>query len=182
VAIDLFQRVTIPTPYAGIGSRETPPDILDLMTAIAVELRDRGYILRSGGAPGADSAFSKLIGFREKEIILPWKNFEGIREGIDATSQPNFPEALRIAESYHPAWDRCSEGARKMHARNVYQILGLNLNNPVVFVVCWTKNGRAVGGTGQALRIASDPAYAIPIYNLHDAKTRGLFYGMLEWK
>jgi hypothetical protein len=49
-------------------------------------------------------------------------------------------------------------------ARNCQQVLGQNLNLPVDFVVCWTKDGGKTGGTGQALRIADD--LNIPIYNL----------------
>lgn len=40
--------------YAGIGSRETPKDFLNLFTAVAISLEKRGCILRSGHAPGAD--------------------------------------------------------------------------------------------------------------------------------
>jgi len=40
--------------YAGIGSRETPPEIQTVMTDIARHLKGRGVILRSGGAGGAD--------------------------------------------------------------------------------------------------------------------------------
>jgi len=39
--------------YSGIGSRETPDDILELMKAVAYKLAGRGYTLRSGGADGA---------------------------------------------------------------------------------------------------------------------------------
>jgi predicted Rossmann fold nucleotide-binding protein DprA/Smf involved in DNA uptake len=43
--------------YTGVGSRECPTYILDLMTQYATVLNNKGYILRSGGALGADSAF-----------------------------------------------------------------------------------------------------------------------------
>ena len=43
--------------FAGIGSRETPQDILKLMTKSAYRLEQLGYVLRSGGARGADKAF-----------------------------------------------------------------------------------------------------------------------------
>lgn len=33
--------------YAGIGSRSSPPEILELMTKIAVKLRGQGWTLRS---------------------------------------------------------------------------------------------------------------------------------------
>lgn len=47
--------------------------------------------------------------------------------------------------------------------RNTYQILELDLQTPVEFVCCWTRNGEIDGGTGQALRIAID--MGIPIFN-----------------
>ncbi len=50
--------------------------------------------------------------------------------------------------------------------RNVPQVLGRTLNPQYYskFVIAWTKDGKATGGTGQALRIAEH--YNIPIYNL----------------
>lgn len=44
--------------YAGIGSREAPEDILTFMKWIGSKLYEKGYILRSGGAKGADTAFA----------------------------------------------------------------------------------------------------------------------------
>jgi predicted Rossmann fold nucleotide-binding protein DprA/Smf involved in DNA uptake len=43
--------------YAGIGSRETPKEVLKSMTNYAKELSATGWVLRSGGADGADTAF-----------------------------------------------------------------------------------------------------------------------------
>jgi hypothetical protein len=42
-------------------------------------------------------------------------------------------------------------------------VLGHDLRSPSRFVVCWTADGRATGGTGQAIRIAE--AYAVPVFN-----------------
>ena len=42
--------------YAGVGSRETPQDVLKIMWKIGKHLADKGYTLRSGGARGADAA------------------------------------------------------------------------------------------------------------------------------
>lgn len=43
--------------FAGIGSRQTPQEILSLMRKTGASLTEKGLILRSGGATGADSAF-----------------------------------------------------------------------------------------------------------------------------
>ena len=162
--------------YAGIGSRETPPEIQQTMRTIAAELGARGWLLRSGHAEGADIAFEMGAKDLPKEIYLPWQGFNGGRAGaggiggIDGAINPatlsSYKQAVAYAEYFHPAWEKCSQGARALHTRNVYQILGQNLDTPVKCVVCWTKDGKSSGGTGQALRLAE--YLEIPIFNLHD--------------
>jgi len=144
--------------YAGIGSRSTPKEILDMMTKIAEGL-SRNYILRSGGADGADSAFEKGAG--DKKIsYIPWPGFNGSKaEYIAVTSA-----AMRMAGEFHPGWMYLSYPVKKLHARNCYQVLGEDLNTPAHFVVCWTPGGEEVGGTAQAIRIAK--ANGIKIFNL----------------
>ena len=63
-------------------------------------------------------------------------------------------EAERIAALHHPAWGRLSPFVKALHTRNVFQILGQDLSSHSRFVICWTADGDASGGTGQALRIA----------------------------
>ena len=62
--------------YAGIGSRETPKEICNKMTEIASLLENQDFVLRSGGAQGADHAFE--IGISDQlmmDIYLPYINF-----------------------------------------------------------------------------------------------------------
>lgn len=176
----MFPKVAEYTPYAGIGSRETPDNILALMRGVALMLYERGYTLRSGGAGGADEAFEMATPVMAMmEIFLPWDGFNGKRITIPEKNL-NLGEARSLAEKYHPNWPACSEGARKLHTRNVFQVLGADCHSPSAFVVCWTRDGKASGGTGQALRIAEDRK--IPIYNLHDPRVRGMFYQELGWE
>lgn len=150
--------------YAGIGSRQTPPDILDIMAGLAVRLARQGYILRSGAADGADAAFE--LGCSEaggkKEIYLPWKGFNGHSSKLYFVNN----KAQKLAESLHPAWNKCSQGAKKLLARNCYQLLGQDLATPVEFVVCWTKHAQMAGGTALGIRLAE--SRNIPVYNLAD--------------
>lgn len=149
--------------YAGIGSRETPVEILNLMNQIAKHLAKLGITLRSGGAEGADKAFEDGCDLVNgpKEIYLPWKNFQ------NSTSQlivgPEGSKAYLIAEEHHPYWHNLSQGARKLQARNSHQILGQDLQTPSDFVVCYTKKGKGAGGTGQAMRLAK--SMNIPIFD-----------------
>lgn len=144
--------------YAGIGSRKTPKNILTLMTRVARRLDELGFVLRSGGAHGADIAFE--LGAGRKEIYLPWRNFN---KNDSHLCRPALL-AYEIARKHHPAWDRCSPAARKFHARNVHQVLGQDLASPADFVLCWTPEGRVTGGTGQAMRIAEH--YGVPVVNM----------------
>lgn len=151
--------------FAGIGSRETPPEILEKMKAIAKFLSERGYTLRSGGADGADNAFEQ--GATKKEIYLPWNNYNGRKvDNISFFSELS-NKHFTLAESIHPAWEKCSAGAKKLHARNTQQILGKDLNSPCDFVVCWTKGGEKVGGTSTAIRLSE--LHNIPVFNIGSA-------------
>lgn len=158
--------------YAGIGSRKTPTSVSFDIEFIVKKLNNLNYILRSGGALGADEYFETYA--NKKQIFLPWKGFRK-KYGEDYIVPELTNELLTIAEKYHPNWKACSFDVRYMHARNVCQILGEDLKSPVDFVICWTKDGKASGGTGQALRIAQE--FGIPIYNL---KNEEAFHDLME--
>lgn len=146
--------------YAGIGSRETPMSVQEKMVEIASQLSRLDYCLLSGGAEGADDAFER--GAEHKQIFLPWNGFNGRQEDDHSYIVPPYQEEYTL--KHHPKPHALSKTAKKFMSRNAYQVLGLNLNDPVEFVLCWTKDGKASGGTGQAIRIAKD--YGIPVFNL----------------
>ena len=149
--------------YAGIGSRKTPQDILHLMKRVARFLEAKGYILRSGGAKGADQAFASGIqNERNMEIYLPWNNFEGQRGFVSGEDSTGF----EIAKKFHPNWGALGQGGQKMMTRNTHQVLGNDCKTPSLFIICWTPGASGGGGTGQAIRIAK--AHNIPVYDLGD--------------
>jgi hypothetical protein len=163
---DIAPPLPLDTPtrvYAGIGSRETPPTILALMRGIARELAVRGFVLRSGGAHGADSAFEAGAG-AACEIVLPWHGFNGRRGPTAHVLDPLDGRVRAIAAEHHPAWRRLSAASAKLITRNTFQVLGRSLDAPSAFVLCWTKEAAGGGGTGQALRIAR--AYGVPVFDL----------------
>lgn len=157
--------------YTGIGSRETPYEIQGVMWGLASELAKDGWTLRSGAAPGADSAFERgaLHDQGKMEIYLPWSGFENRHGGLPyyvADTIPGYWEAEQIAAQFHPAWNRLKQGARKLHTRNVYQVVGRSLTEPSDMILCWTKDGLRGGGTGQALRINAGLIQPIPVFDL----------------
>ena len=153
--------------YAGIGSRQTPRNILIEMRKLAEQLASAGWALRSGGAYGADSAFAKGCGRNPRTIYLPWNDYNNLTPKMDCSCYIlqgwRMEHAYDIASCIHPAWDRCSQGVRKLHARNVAIILGPDFNRPANAVICWTPEGRITGGTGLGIKLALE--HKIPIYN-----------------
>jgi len=146
--------------FTGIGSRETPKSLINDISLINDFLFKNNYILRSGGAGGADTFFEDNWKGK-KEIFLPWKGFNNNNSELYQISS----ESMVLAEKFHPAWSKLSLPVKKLMSRNICQILGQNLNTPTNFVVCWTKDGKDTGGTGQAIRLAQ--SLNIPIFNLY---------------
>lgn len=156
--------------YAGIGARRTPVHVRVVMEALAMKLARDGWTVRSGGAAGADKAFEGGAAAVDPELVETYRTDGGWSALADLTPGGPTPDAYELAASVHPAWSRCSDRAKALHARNCHEILGPNLDDPVSFVVCWTRDGsldgrgRRAGGTGQALRLAS--RHSVPVFNL----------------
>jgi len=160
--------------YAGVGSRKTPANIqMSLMEEIAKKLAGKGMILRSGGAAGADTAFERGVDYwyhylQSDKIPVPKEIFYA----NDIDGSVTALHAMNEAKQYHKAWSRLNAFVKKLHARNVFQILGKDLKTPVLFVICWTLDGcvhdstRTIytGGTGTAISVAS--MHGIPVFNL----------------
>jgi hypothetical protein len=147
---------TIHKYYAGIGARATPNQVLHQMEGLALTYSGAQYILRSGGAAGADSA---------------WQNgSRGHFQLFEAAHATN--EAIKMASQFHPNWKACNQYVTRLHGRNMMILFGPRLDEPADFVCCWTPGGKATGGTGQALRAAEH--FGIPIFNLAVDEPPGL--------
>lgn len=149
--------------FAGVGSRKTPPEVQAVMLRIAAELAERGWILRSGGAIGADTAFHdgmKRAGADDRSLIYRPK------------VEPKFPNAIvdlrevhyRMMRNFHPKPEALTEYAAGLMARNGNQVFGPDFSDPSSCVVCWTPGGKGEGGTGQAIRLAR--AVGTPVFDL----------------
>lgn len=172
--------------YAGIGSREIPDEIFTKMYRIAELLEIKGYILRSGGAKGSDTAFERGIkNPKNMNIFLPLPFFNGKKDNgwshiyIDEKDRINYCKAYESL-LLHPRGFKMSINTRNMMLRNYFQHSGLVGEGKSDFIICYTKdaaNGTSIptsydsGGTGQAIRIAAK--YNTPVYNLCDQR----FYG-----
>ena len=168
--------MTIKTYYAGVGARKTPKNILALMTTFAKKAEEKGAVLRSGGAKGADSAFEAgVVDVANKQIFTP------------SSMNVDWERASHLVDTHHPNSGALSSYVRLLMARNAFQVLGPYLDEPSESVICWTADGlstyttRATGGTGHAIRIAI--ANSIPVINLGDKDMLKEFIENIEsWK
>jgi hypothetical protein len=156
--------------YTGVGSRQTPPPVLDIMREAGRRLALLGWTLRSGHAEGADPAFEEGCDAAggAKEIFLPWAGFNGSTSSFHGAPAAAFEIAKRI----HPAWDALTDYVRKCQARDIQQVLGPALDKPSLAVIAWTEGGALVGGTATALRLAAERG--IMALNLGVPENRGL--------
>lgn len=152
---------------AGIGSRSTEPLILAEMEKIGIWCKQTNITVRSGHAAGADYAFE--LGSQSKCVAyLPWPGFNAnlVSDAELVVYKPDFA-SVALAAKYHPAYDRLTQGAKKLMGRSGWQVLGPDMKNKVNAVVCWTEDyQKPSGGTSHAIRIAN--AYGIPVINMSD--------------
>lgn len=159
--------------YAGIGSRKAvdTKTVEPLMKQCVEHLNAFNALCRSGGAAGPDEWCETTS--TDVERFLPFGKFR-----IDEIKQTPFiktintwelPKAIQdkamgMAIEVAPHLKFARYGARIMHGRNPFQIFGKDLNDPVDFVLCWTKFGKIEGGTATAINLALK--HGIPVFNL----------------
>lgn len=168
--------------YTGIGSRVVPIDVVKDMEYLGSLFADIGFVLRSGGASGSDQAFErgcdKING--RKEIYIPWNHFNGYKSASHIMLPSN--DSFELAKTIHPVFSRLNVATKKLVARNMHQVLGINLNSPSTFVVCWTSDGASseqeysikTGGTGTAIVLAD--RIKIPVFNLKNKEHREMLF------
>ena len=167
--------------YAGVGSRETPEDVLAKMVRVGELLAREGWTLRSGGAVGADSAFEtgsdNAGGSKQIFIAEDWMsakraqaNVKGARSdiiGYDARDEEIATRALSALEKDISEYSRVGKA---LQCRNVRQVLGEDKVTHSDVVIAYTKGGALKGGTATALMIARQNGR--PVLNLGDPRWR----------
>lgn len=155
--------------YIGIGNPDTPFTTQQQITQLAAKLEGLGYTLRTDGGQGGSEAFAK--GAVTKEVIIPWKKFNG----QDSKFCKNLPEATNIVRQFAPSFDTLKESVQAIIASKAHLVLGPDLTQPALFMVCWSADGTEdgkkrtakTGYIGTPLSIAA--ANGIPVFNLKNA-------------
>ena len=195
--------------YAGIGSRETPQEVLELMTKAAQYLDGLGYTLNTGKTflakpsddPKYQAQYEERLAFSKKHNGKVGLDEEGAdrafslgatKKNLFGVEKPVGKREMKIAEEIHPNWEALvakGPGGPKLMARNTNQVFGANLDTPVDFVLFYaedkgktgkTGENRPEGGTGQAVEMAR--AKGIPTINMADANWRDQLKAVISTK
>ena len=158
-----------------VGSRQTPDDQAIILRNYAERLLRKGWTGRSGVSGSADMALNHAIYDYDApaEFYIPWEQFNGYSHG-DLSGRVIYPkrlgndkEATRMIMEVHRFWGMLTRGAKCLHVRNAYQVLGRDLASPSDVLICWApvnRNGAVQGGTATAYNLAMK--HEIACFNL----------------
>lgn len=162
----------------GIGTRNPPaniagvlsPRLESVMRQIGEVAKERNWRLRSGGADGMDLLFEYLWS-DNKEIYIGWNGFNGRHHGKNGAICIEDPailqQAEKLAKSIHPNWRALKTKGKQLHTRNIFQVLGGELDLPsdiCIYLASLTPDGDVSGGTRTAVTLCK--RLNIPTYNL----------------
>lgn len=132
----------------GVGARNTPENILKRMRKISKFCSQNNIFKRTGDAVGADACFREYGNYKQ------------------FTPNDDLPCWTKVfVEYFHPNPRALSDYAYRLMQRNSLQVLGDLGDHPSDMLICYTDNGKQVGGTAQSMKIAE--FYDVPIYNLY---------------
>ena len=165
--------------FTGVGSRETPTEILALMRNYSRIMTLKGWSFRSGGADGADTAFAQgwCDAYAEDdsvpngEIYLPWNGFNYLNNRsincVLVTDKEIIEQAQNFLKDIHPAFSKLTRGSLALHTRNVFQVLGSDLQTPsqgLIGYAALDSKGEPKGGTRTAIKLAEQ--HGVKVRNL----------------
>lgn len=159
-----------------VGNRDTPVKEIKYIAAFAKQFVNSGAILRSGNAHGFDQVLSDIPS-DSREIYLPYVRFGRTLEDrtnvyIPRREFDNYPQAEALVRKLHPNKNLLPVQMQSL-AKEVYLVLGKDLQSPSDIVFCWTKDGayqlhqltEETGRAAMAIRVAIH--YNIPVVNIN---------------
>ncbi len=153
-------------PYAVVGNKEFPTDLIPKLTSIVKKLDSLGYTARTGSMKGLDVCVEEIT--TNVELQLPWKNFNN-KESKNTYSSP---EILAIAKSLQPGFDELALPIKGFLAKNVRVLLGGKGISRAIFLLCHSEDGAdsarqvtsRTASVGHAIKVADK--FNIPVFNL----------------
>ena len=154
--------------YSGIGHRNTPEKVRDMMTSIGSQLAQMGFILRSGNAIGADQAWEEEVTRKMKEIFIINRKHSCPFGIIPKFTQEQWDFVVRHYHGGETDFIKQSEYVQQLFLRNLNILCGKHLDDKVDFVAYWHEGEHCDGGTGHTVAMAK--TLEIPCFNIWSEK------------
>lgn len=188
--------------FGVVGSRTASEEDCDLLYEASLALLRAGWKGVSGGAEGPDdtltlairqyiseiwSTATEIRPSRIGEIHIPWEGFNNLKHGdlygcvIGPKHRPDNVLLDAVVALARGGLFNLTEGGRKLHQRNVYEILTKTLQDPVDILLLSAPKGMGntvKGGTATAYVLAK--ALGIPTINLQEECGRAQLRALLE--
>ena len=152
--------------FTGVGHRVIPMAVRSFLFEAGAIMSANGYKGYSGIASGSDTCFQKGCESVGGEF-LALRPFSGYGETsvslntitVNVEELQNYQEARYIASLIHPIWKELSYKVQSLHTRNVYEVIGLDLESPTDIFLMYAKVSSATtveGGTNTAYQLARE--------------------------
>jgi len=170
------EPASVPSVALVVGTRDPGESMVQACQRVVTSLVNQGVTIVSGGADGIDTiAVSTAVAQGGKaRVILPWPRrytLEGQGTcdiSVQVLEGQYAAEKRKVVMDVHPAPRRLSEGAVKLHMRNVEMVDIIRREGGVVYAIPSWWNGEYTGGTAMAIRLCE--LYRVPCMVYHPEK------------
>ena len=140
---------------AAIGTREKSDWRTEVCQKLGRWVVQCGHTLHSGNAEGSDQDYARganSVDPSRVHLHLPWGSFN--RGAVQPGNYVHIDGGARlyqeIASEFHAKWDSLSQGAKRLHTRNV------GIVQPCQLVLAWPSDKPWGGGTGLGMKVARE--------------------------
>jgi len=154
---------------------EIPEKISKEILELSIALSSKEYVFRHTGSDTdtLQNAIMKTDGIKA-DSYLPWIKFNPLVT-VPKMKRPTGC-GYKIAAGGHKLFTKFKNGPRAVLARNVHAALGEECNDPVDFIIAYTKDGAEGFTKGMDFKVTGDLVFYInlareaniPIFNLHN--------------
>lgn len=152
-------------PYVATGNQDTPAEVVEQFKVLRDRLDFNHYTVRTSAFDGLDKIAMEA---KNKEVILPWREFAGHPSKLTFTPE----EAKYFAKQTFSNYDNMKDTVKTFLAKNVRLVFGQNLKSPALFLLLWSADGcesleqrtPQTGNIGHLITLANE--IRIPVFNL----------------
>lgn len=156
--------------FGVIGKRTVNADVSKNIKKLVVECTSKDLLLRSGGSPGWETEFFDMYPALSRNLYLPNPGYSpcSLKKHHFSSEQPS-KEAFSKASSYYDSWSKLDKATRRIFARYLQVALGINLDNPVSFIITHIDPDAIALRVNKMVSILIKEYPDIPVWNVTNA-------------